>query len=90
MKIVANVLLWTILAVALLTVIATLNTNEDGISNVGGLGYLSVQADSMEPEFKEGDLIFVKTTTDDQSFEVGDIVTFYTVIDGDRVLNTHT
>lgn len=88
-RIVVNVLLWIIFAMSLTTVIMTLNRTEQGIPNIFGFGYLSVQSDSMEPVFKEGDLIFVMATKPTDVFEVGDIVTFTTLINGVRTLNTH-
>jgi|GEM_PF-563964 signal peptidase I len=86
--VIGNVLMWTIFAFALLTVILTF-TEEDGIPNLFGYGYLSVQSDSMEPEFAEGDLIFVKSTDAEDNFQEDDVVTFRTVIEGQQVLNTH-
>ncbi len=53
-----------------------------------GLRIFSIQSDSMEPVFYEGDLVF-DTAVDVKALEVGDIITFYTVIQGERVLNTH-
>ncbi len=88
LSIVANALIWVIFLICLLLVISTLNT-KGGISNIFGTGYLSVQSDSMEPQFKEGDIIFVRTTSKDSKFEEDDVVTFYDIKDGEMILNTH-
>ncbi|PKK95890.1 MAG: signal peptidase I [Tenericutes bacterium HGW-Tenericutes-4] len=90
LRITGNILIWLIFAIALLTVIMSFNTTE-GVPNIFGIGYLSVQSDSMEGEngFSEGDLIIVSTTTTEDLFEVGDIVTFRTIIAGKQALNTH-
>ncbi|MGD9901236.1 MAG: signal peptidase I [Spirochaetales bacterium] len=88
MKIVGNTLIWIIFALSLLTVILSLSTTE-GVPNIFGVGYLSVQTDSMEPVFGPGDLIFVETTSPTDQFEIDDIVTFRTIIEGEQVLNTH-
>ena len=87
-KIIVNTLLGAIFAFSLLTVILTLNTTE-GVPNIFGTGYLTVQSDSMEPVFYEGDLIVVKVTSSDDEFFLQDIVTFRTIINGQQVLNTH-
>lgn len=88
LKIAGNVVVWVIFALALLTLIMTFNPGQ-GISNFMGLGYLSVQSDSMEPKINEDDLIFVRTTSADSVFEIDDVVTFKTVIGGEPALNTH-
>lgn len=87
-SIVTNVLLAIIFALSLFVVITTLS-NKNGIPNIFGLGYLTVQSDSMDPTFKEGDLIFVTTTKSSDIFKENDIVTFRAIIDGKQVLNTH-
>jgi len=87
-KVVANVLIWIVFGLSLLTVILALNTTQ-GIPNIFGMGYLTVQSDSMAPTFDEGDLLFVHTTSATDVFEEQDIVTFRTIIGGEQILNTH-
>lgn len=55
------------------------------------LGYvpLSVQSDSMIPEFEKGDLIISKAVDDSTALEKGDVITFKTKIMGEEALNTH-
>jgi signal peptidase len=90
LKIAGNIAIWLIFAIALVTVIVSLNTS-NGFPSIFGVGYLSVQSDSMEGEdgFYEGDLIFVTKTQPTDVFEVGDVVTFKTTIAGVETLNTH-
>lgn len=67
----------------------TLATKDDGsVSNLGGFTPMTVQSDSMSPTFDQGDLIVIKTC-DTSKLQVGDIVTFHTIIDNQYALNTH-
>ena len=43
----------------------------------------------MKPFFSKGDLILDKVVKDPAELEVGDVITFWTVIQGERVLNSH-
>ena len=49
---------------------------------------MTVQSDSMSPTFDQDDLIVIKTC-DTSKLQVGDIVTFHTIIDNQYALNTH-
>lgn len=49
---------------------------------------MTVQSDSMSPTFDQGVLIVIKTC-DTSKLEVGDIVTFHTIIENQYALNTH-
>ena len=67
----------------------TLATKDDGsVSNLGGFTPMTVQSDSMSPTFDQGDLIVIKTC-DTSKLQVGDIVTFHTIIENQYALNTH-
>ena len=88
LKIAGNVFVWVVFALALFTLIMTFSPS-GGMPNFFGLGYLSVQSDSMEPKIKEGDLIFVVTTSANDIFNEDDVVTFRTIINGKPALNTH-
>jgi signal peptidase len=43
----------------------------------------------MKPTFKQGDLIICREVDDMKSLKVDDVITFWTIIDGKRVKNTH-
>lgn len=74
-----------------------------GVANIFGFTPYSVQTESMSPTFKPGDLIFSKVPTHDElaSLKIseydsegnrtvdGDIITYWTTINGKQVLNTH-
>lgn len=86
---IANILLWAVIILAAFFSFATLATLDP--NNVGNfLGYtpMSVQTDSMSPTFNSGDLIIVKKC-DPATLEVGDIITFHTIIENTYALNTH-
>ncbi len=61
----------------------------DGVPDLFGLRVFSIQSDSMEDTFYEGDLIVDTKVKDPAELKVGDVITFFTVIQGERVLNTH-
>lgn len=89
LRIVGNALIWLVFALSLLTVILSLSSSGGGVPNIFGTGYLTVQSDSMSGTFEVGDMIIVNTTAEDDVFEAEDIVTFWTIIEGEQVLNTH-
>ena len=84
-----SVVMWIIILVAALYAFTTLATREDGsVSDIAGFTPLAVQSDSMSPTFNKGDLIVIQKC-DTSKLEVGDIVTFHTIIDNEYALNTH-
>ena len=90
MKVVVDVLAWVILIAAfLVTVMVFSSSRNNGIASLFGIMPMSVQSDSMAPTFKQGDLILVKKVNDLFSLKEQDVITFYTIIEGNRVLNTH-
>ena len=50
---------------------------------------MTVESDSMKPTFKKDDLIICKEVDDVYALQEGDVITFWTMIDGQRVKNTH-
>ncbi len=88
-NVIVSVILWIIILLAALYAFVTLATKDDtNIASIAGISPLRVQSDSMKPTFEKGDLIFIKKT-DPETLEVGDIVTFHTIIENKYVLNTH-
>ncbi|MGD9605570.1 MAG: hypothetical protein AB7V00_05420 [Bacilli bacterium] len=93
-KIVLNVLFYSVIALLLLFSIANMKVRtEADIPSIFGMGFLTVQSDSMDgnqpDSFAKDDLLFVNicNDTERQALAVGDIVTFWdTEI---RALNTH-
>lgn len=86
---IASIVLWIVILVAALFAFTTLATrNQDNVSRLAGYTPLTVETDSMAPTFYSGDLIIIKKV-DPSSLEVGDIITFHTIIQNQYALNTH-
>ncbi|MBQ1432115.1 MAG: signal peptidase I, partial [Ruminococcus sp.] len=50
---------------------------------------MTVESDSMKPTFSKDDLIICKEVDDIYTLKEGDVITFWTIIDGKKVKNTH-
>ena len=83
------VLVLAIIVAALCTYTSYVSTSGNGVPNVLGLRILSIQTESMYPTMKPGDMIFDTAVKDTGELKIGDVITYWTVIDGERVLNTH-
>ena len=83
------VLVVAIILAAISTYISFVSSSGNGVPSVFGLQIYSIQTESMYPILKPGDLIFDTAVKDPADLEVGDIITYWTVINGERVLNTH-
>ncbi len=84
------VLVVAIVLAALCTYVSFVTTSGNGVPNILGTAFFSVQTDSMYPTLLPGDLVVAKTVKDPGDLRKGDIITYWTVINGERVLNTHT
>ena len=60
----------------------------NGIPDLFGYTPFSVQTDSMKPTLDKGDYIFVEEC-DSNDLQVGDVITYFTMIEGKRAINTH-
>lgn len=89
-ELVGDIVTAVILIFAVVFTLLTLSSakSEDGLPNIGGYSLFSVQSDSMEPVFYTGDLLLIKEYTG-QELKEGDIISFRTIKDGERVINTH-
>ena len=88
-SILLSVLLWGVILVAALYTVVTLATRDEAnVSSIAGFSPLVVKTDSMSPTFNADDLILIHTT-DPAALQVGDIVTFHTIIHNEYALNTH-
>ncbi len=93
-KQVANTIINVVLVIAIIiaafcTYTSYVSTSGNGVPNVFGIRILSIQTESMYPTLKPGDMIFDSAVKDTSELEIGDIITYWTVINGERVLNTH-
>lgn len=60
----------------------------NGVPDLFGYSPFSVQTDSMKPTLRKGDYIFIEKCNADD-LKVGDVVTYHTILDGKKVINTH-
>ena len=89
-NIVVNVLLVVaIILAAVCTYVSFVSTSGNGVPSILGVRPFTVQTDSMYPILKPGDLIIDVAVKDYRELRVGDIITYWTIIEGHRVLNTH-
>lgn len=82
-------LIAAIILAAVCTYVSYVSTSGNGVPSVLGARVFSIQTESMYPTLEPGDLIFDKGIKDTEDLEIGDIITYWTVINGERVLNTH-
>jgi signal peptidase len=60
-----------------------------GVPSFFGIRPFAIQSDSMAPFFFKGDLVLDTVVKDPKDLKVGDVITYWTVISGERVLNSH-
>ena len=90
LKIILNVLAWVLLVFALLiTILVFSSGRNNGTPSLFGFMPMTVETASMEPTFKVDDLIISREVDDINSLREGDVITFWTIIEGQRVKNTH-
>lgn len=90
LTIILNILAWIILLFALLVTVIVFSSSRNGdTANLFGYIPLTVESDSMKPTFKKGDLIVIKEVDDLYDLKKGDVITYWTMIEGKRVKNTH-
>ena len=87
-KVVNAILVIAIVFAALTTYISFVSTSGNGVPSILGVSPFSIKTESMYPTLKPGDLIF-STSVDTEDLRVNDVITYWTVINGERVLNTH-
>jgi signal peptidase len=78
-----------IVLAAVCTYVSFVSTSGNGVPSILGVRPFTVQTDSMYPILKPGDLIIDVAVKDYRELRVGDIITYWTIIEGQRVLNTH-
>ena len=83
------VLVLAIALAALCTYTSYVASSGNGVPSVLGVRMFSIQTESMYPTLLPGDLIFDTAVKDADELRPGDIITYWTVINGERALNTH-
>ena len=84
------VLVLAIALAAISTYVSYVSASGNGVPSIFGVRVLSIQTESMYPTLLPGDLIFDTAVKDPAKLQKGDIITYWTVINGERALNTHT
>ncbi len=83
------VLIVALVFAAVCTYVSFVSASGNGVPSVLGLEFFSIQTDSMAPFLDAGDLAIGRVIKDKSTLRAGDIITYWTVINGERVLNTH-
>ena len=83
------VLVLAIALAAICTYVSYVSSSGNGVPSILGIRMFSIQTDSMYPTLLPGDLIFDTPVKEPEELRSGDIITYWTVINGERVLNTH-
>ena len=83
------VLIAAIVIAACCTYVAFVSASGNGVPSIFGVEFFSIQTDSMADTLMPGDLAVGTVVKDKTSLRKGDIITYWTVINGERVLNTH-
>lgn len=83
------VLVLAIALAAVCTYVSFVSTSGNGVPSILGIRMFSIQTESMYPTLMPGDLIFDNAVKDASELRKDDIITYWTVINGERVLNTH-
>jgi len=83
------VLIAAIIMAAVCTYISFVSSSGSGVPSFFGIRVLTVQTDSMYDTLKPGDLILDVPVKDASTLRQGDIITYWTIINGEQALNTH-
>lgn len=83
------VLVIAIALAAMCTYVSFVSSSGNGVPSLFGIRIFSIQTESMYPTLLPGDLIFDVGVKEPADLRQDDIITYWTVINGERVLNTH-
>lgn len=83
------VLIVAIVLAAVGTYISFVSSSGNGVPSFFGVRLMTVQTDSMYDTLLPGDLILDTPVKDAATLREGDIITYWTIINGERALNTH-
>ena len=87
---IVNVFLVAAIVLAIIcTYVSFVSSSGSGVPSILGIRPFSIQTESMYPTLLPGDLIIDTAVKDTSELEVDDIITYWTIINGERVLNTH-
>lgn len=94
---VLNIIIWVFVIFSMIVSLVVLsstafNNDGTGVPSLGGYSLITVQSDSMKPEFSKGAMIIVKKATAEQrtQYQVGDVITYFDYqADGSFIFVTH-
>lgn len=86
---IASIVLVVIILLISCVMLSLAFTRKEGVPRVFGVTFLDIQTDSMAGAINPGDVAVIKKIKDPAVLKEDDIITFWTVKDGQRVLNTH-
>ncbi len=95
LKIVLNVVVYVVFALVLLVTILVISSGKKGYTSLFGTAFVAVESDSMDgnrdDSFQKGALLKVKILEGEEKLALkeGEIISFYDLIDGKRVINSH-
>lgn len=90
LKTIVNILVWIVLIFSLLmTLIVFTADRNNGTASLLGFIPMTVESNSMAPTFNQNDMIICREIDDINKLETDDVITFWTIIDGKKVRNTH-
>lgn len=80
--VISDILLIVLIIIAIIITVMTFTSknSEMGIGNILGYTPFSVQSDSMAPTFESGDLIITREVDDPQVLQIGEVITYSTVL----------
>ena len=62
-------------------------TSGSGVPSLFGRPYLEISGDGMEPLLEEGEIVFFHKVEDPKELQMGDIIAYWTIINGERVIH---
>ena len=90
LNIVVNVILViALILAAVCTYVSFVSGTGNGVPSILGVEFFSIQTNSMSPTLESGDLAIGTVVKDKTTLRKDDIITYWTVINGERTLNTH-
>ena len=79
-----NIIIWVFVVFSMVVSLVVLsstafNNDGTGVPSLGGYSLITVQSDSMKPEFSKGAMIIVKKATAEQrtQYKKGDVITYF-------------
>ncbi|WP_317336704.1 signal peptidase I [uncultured Ruminococcus sp.] len=89
-KVVFNIVAWIVLIFSMImTLLVFTADRNNGTASLFGFIPMTVESDSMKPTFLANDLIICREIDDVENLKEDDVITFWTIIDGKKVRNTH-